>query len=171
MPGKALPAEQTMTQADTTSLLQRLLVGYLVAAKTELDEASYQRVYALLPGYIAVANEMVSAEVLADRAMLRHAVHSLAAGNSVEETLMFTFLLDIYRLMKAGTRHPLELGVIRQRITGLLPVFGRARDKGLIREEMYLSNEALVMKIADKAPDMEEALAMLGAGYEKYATA
>ena len=68
----------------------------------------------------------------------------------------------------AGTRHPLEMGIIRQRIIGLLPVFGRARDKGLIRDEMFASNEALMMKIADKTDDMEEALALLGAGYMRY---
>ncbi|HQQ62664.1 MAG TPA: hypothetical protein PLF22_03735 [Pseudomonadales bacterium] len=157
--------------ASTHSHLQRLLVGYLVTAKTELDDATYQNVYALLPGYLAVANEMVSIEVLADRSMLRHAIHSLAAGNSVEETLMYTFMLNIYQLTNKSTRHPLEMGIIRQRIIALLPIFAKARDKGHIRHEVYASNEALMMSIADKTDDMEEALAMLANGYARYADA
>lgn len=161
-----------MTDATSThSHLQRLLVGYLVAAKTELDDATYQQVYALLPGYLAVANEMVAIEVLADRGMLRHAIHSLAAGNSVEETLMYTFMLNIYQLTNKSTRHPLEMGIIRQRIIALLPIFAKARDKGHIRADVFASNEAMMMAIADKSDEMEHVLAMLASGYSRYAEA
>lgn len=158
-----------MPDATNASHLQRLLVGYLVAAKTELDDAQYEQVKALLPGYLAVANEMATIEVLAEKSIMRNAVHSLAAGNSVEETLMFTFMLDIYRLIRSGTRHPLEMGIVRQRIIGLLPVFAKARDKGLIRDDVYSSNEALMMSIADKTDDMPHALDMLASGYARYA--
>lgn len=158
-----------MSDTSSPSHLQRLLVGYLVAAKTELDDAHYEAVKALLPGYLAVAHEMVSIEVLAEKAILRHAIHYLATSNSVEETLMYTFMLDIYRLIRNGTRHPLEMGIVRQRIIGLLPVFAKARDKGLIRDEVYASNEALMMSIADKTQDMPQALELLATGYSKYA--
>ena len=150
------------------SLLQRLLVGYLANAKSTLDDDSYQKIYPLLPGYIAVANEMVTLEVLADKPMMRHAIASLASGNSVEETLMYTFMFDILRLVRSGTRHPLEMGIIRQRIIGLLPVFAKARDNGLIRADVFDANEALMMSIADKTDEMPQALAMLETGYEKY---
>lgn len=157
--------------SDTTqaSLLQQLLVGYLVTAKTELDDAGYEKVKALLPGYIAVANEMVTIEVLADRSLLRHAIHALAAGQCIEETLMYTFMLYIYRLAKNSTGHPLEMGIIRQKIIGLLPVFAKVRDKGMIRPEIYDTNEALMMSIADKTDEMAEALDTLAAGYAKFA--
>ena len=62
-----------MSDTSTASYLQRLLVGYLVAAKTELDDTQYETVKAVLPGYIAVANEMVTIEVLADKSIMRHA--------------------------------------------------------------------------------------------------
>lgn len=158
-----------MSDTPAASLLQRLLVGYLVAAKTELDDAQYEKVKALLPGYIAVANEMVTIEVLADRSIMRHAIHSMAADNSVEETLMYTFMLHIYQLTHRSTKHPLEMGIIRQKIIGLLPIFAKARDKGLIREDVFSSNEALMMSIADKTDDMPQALDMLATGYNRYA--
>jgi hypothetical protein len=158
-----------MSSTSSPSHLQRLLVGYLVAAKTELDDAQYEKVKALLPGYIAVANEMVTIEVLADKGILRHAIHSMAAGNSVEETLMYTFMLHIYQLTHASTKHPLEMGIIRQKIIGLLPIFAKARDKGLIREDVFSSNEALMMSIADKTDEMPQALDMLATGYNRYA--
>ncbi len=158
-----------MSDSANPSLLQRLLVGYLVTAKTELDAADYETVKEHLPGYLAVANEMVTIEVLADRSLLRHAIHAMAAGNSVEETLMYTFMLHIYLLLRNGTRHPLEMGIIRQNIIGLLPVFDRARGKGLLRETVYESNASLLMSIADKTDDMEEAIGILAAGYQRYA--
>lgn len=158
-----------MSDTSPTSHLQRLLVGYLVAAKTELADAQYEKVKALLPGYIAVANEMVTIEVLVDKGIMRHAIHSMAADNSVEETLMYTFMLHIYQLTHASTKHPLEMGIIRQKIIGLLPIFAKARDKGLIRADVFSSNEALMMSIADKTDDMPQALDMLAAGYNRYA--
>lgn len=158
-----------MSDTSSPSHLQRLLVGYLVEAKTELDDALYEKVKALLPGYIAVANEMVTIEVLADKGILRHAIHSMAADNSVEETLMYTFMLHIYQLTHNSTKHPLEMGIIRQKIIGLLPIFAKAKDKGLIREEVFSSNEALMMSIADKTEDMPQALDMLATGYKRYA--
>ena len=159
----------TDTNTQATSLLQRLLVGYLVTAKTGLDDAQYEKVKALLPGYVAVANEMVTIDVLADASIMRHAIHSMAADNSVEETLMYTFMLHIYQLTHNSTKHPLEMGIIRQKIIGLLPIFAKARDKGFIRNDVFASNEALMMSIADKTDDMPQALAMLAHAYAKYA--
>jgi len=150
-------------------MLQRLLVGYLVSAKTDLDEAQYETVKSLLPGYVVVANEMVTIEVLADKGIMRHAIHAMAAGNSVEETLMYTFMLHIFLLTHNSTKHPLEMGIIRQKIIGLLPIFAKARDKGFIRDDVFASNEALMMSIADKTEDMPQALEMLATGYARYA--
>lgn len=151
--------------------LQQLLLGYLVAAKTQLDEKQYEAVMALLPGYIALANEMVAIEVLVDRGIMLQAVHALAAGNSIEETLMYTFMLHVYLLMRNGTRHPLEMGIIRQKIIGLLPVFAKARDRDTIRQDIFSTNEALLMSIANKTDEMEEAVNILAAGYERYTQA
>lgn len=159
-----------MTEDASASYLQRLLVGYLVAAKTSLDDAGYEQLKALLPGYLAVAKEMVPLEVLADQGILRHAVHSLASGNSVEETLMYTFMLHIY-LLSSTSRHPLEVGIIRQQIIGLLPVFARASGKGYIRPDVFNANEALLMSIADKTEQQAEALQMLENAYTHYRAA
>jgi hypothetical protein len=155
--------------SDANALLQRLLVGYLANAKAELDAAQYDAVAARLPAYLAAANDMVSIEVLVDRAIMRQAIHALAAGNSLEETLMFTFMLYIYKLVKGSSGHPLETGIIRQKIIGLLPWFENAADSGLIREAIGAPNAALLMSIADKTEDMAEALQTLAAGYDKFA--
>lgn len=157
------------THSTPPAQLQQLLVGYLVAAKTSLDDAQYETVKALLPAYIALANEMVTLDVLVDKSIMRQAIHAMAAGNGVEETLMYTFMLHVYLLLHNGTRHPLEMGIIRQKIIGLLPVFNRAREKNLIREDIFSSNASLLMSIADKTDDMEEAVAILAAGYQRFA--
>ncbi len=69
-----------MTDTNSTAHLQQVLVGYLVAAKTSLDDAQYESVKALLPAYIALANEMVTLDVLANRSIMQQAVHAMAAG-------------------------------------------------------------------------------------------
>jgi len=51
-----------------------------------------------------------------------------------------------------------------------LPVFNRAREKGFIRDDVFSSNESLLMSIADKTEDMEEAVTILAAGYQRFAT-
>lgn len=159
-----------MSDATANALLQRLLVGYLANAKAELAADRYEDVAARLPAYLAAANDMVSIEVLVDRSIMRQAIHALAAGNSLEETLMFTFMLYIYRLARGSSGHPLERGIIRQKIIGLLPWFEAAAEKGLIREELGASNASVLMSIADETEDMVEALQTLAAGYEKFAS-
>jgi hypothetical protein len=155
--------------SDNTAHLQQLLIGYLVAAKTQLDEATFNTVSQQLPHYLSAANNMVTIDVLVDRSIMQQAIHSLVAGNSIEETLMYTFMLHIYLLTNNSTRHPLEMGIIRQKIIGLLPIFSRARDQQLMRDDVFLSNEALLMSIADKTEEMPEALNVLAAGYQRYA--
>jgi hypothetical protein len=159
-----------MTESSTSSaLLQRLFVGYLANCKAELDDTQFSHVQTLLQDYLHCASNMVSIEVLMDRSIMRQAIHSLAANNTVEETVMFTFMLYIYRLTKGSSGHPLETGIIRQKIIGLLPWFEKAGEKNFIREETLASNIALLTSIADKTDEMPEALAMLASGYEKYA--
>lgn len=47
---------------------------------------------------------VIKVEVLADRSIMQQAVHSLAAGNNIEETLMYTLMLRIYVLLRNGAR-------------------------------------------------------------------
>lgn len=158
-----------MNDSAPAVLLQRLLVGYLANSKSELDNASFERVQSQLDDYLHSASNMVSIEVLVDKSIMRQAIHSLAAGNTIEETLMFTFMLYIYRLTKNSSGHPLETGIIRQKIIGLLPLFEKAAEQGLVRSDILESNKALLMCIADKTDDMPEAISMLATGYDKYA--
>ena len=51
----------------------------------------------------------------------------------------------------------------------MLPIFAKAKNKGFIRKEVFESNEALMMSIADKTEDMPQALDMLATGYSRYA--
>lgn len=158
-----------MTTPLTSQHLKSLLIAYIAVAKSELDEQAFDRLQGgQLPKYITLAQEAVPFEMLLDKNLVKHAVHSLASDNSVEETIMFSFMLSIYKLTTGGSGHPLEMGIIRQKITGILPVFEKARDKGLIRKELFSSNATLLLSIAEQSEDMQNALSMLAAGYDKY---
>lgn len=153
---------------DTTALLNKLAQAYAHQAATELETSAAERAIPQIPVFLGQANNMVSLEVLVDPAIVRQAIQSLGAGNNVEETLMFTFMLYIARLLQKSSGHPLEVGIIRQKIIGMVPMFEQAAQKQLIREEMYSSNAAMLMAIADKTEDAESALQTLLAGYERF---
>lgn len=158
-----------MSEGISAAHLKSLLTGYLAVAKSELDDEDFNALQAdRLPKYIGLVHEAVPIEALLDKSLVKHAIHSLAADNSVEETIMFTFMLSIYKLTSEGSGHPLEMGIIRQKINGILPVFERAKESGLIREELFSSNADLLLSVADQSEEMQAALQMLAAGYNKY---
>lgn len=158
-----------MTSTPKSPHLKSLLIAYMAVAKSELDEQAFQRLQGdLLLRYISLAQEALPIEMLVDKNLVRHVVHSLVANNSVEETIMFSFMLSIYKLTTDGSGHPLEVGIVRQNINGLLPVFEKARDRGLIREDLFSTNAALLLSIADQSEEMQNALSLLAAGYERY---
>lgn len=156
---------------ETATLLNKLAVAYAHRASTDLTAEQAELAIPKLPVFLAQANNMVSLEVLVDPAIVGQAVQSLGAGNSIEETLMFTFMLYVARLLKQSSGHPLEVGIIRQKIIGIVPMFEQAASNELIRDEIYQSNASLMMAIADKTEDAENALQTLLAGYERFSKA
>lgn len=150
------------------ALLNKLAQAYAHQAATELSQQQAEICIPQLPSFLSQANNMVSLEVLIDPAIVRQAVHSLGAGNNIEETLMFTFMLYIASLLQKTSGHPLEVGIIRQKIIGMVPMFAQAAEKQLIRADMFESNAAMLMAIADKTEDAESALQTLLAGYERF---
>lgn len=153
----------------TSRHLKSLLVAYLAVAKSELDEQGFSRLQeGQLPRYIALVQEVLPFDMLSDKSIIKHAVCSLAGDDSVEETIMFSFMLSIYKLTTGGSGHPLEMGIIRQKINGILPAFATARDNSLIREDLFVSNEALLLSIADQSKDMQNSLSILASAYKKY---
>lgn len=157
-----------MSEEISQAHLKSLLVGYLAVAKSELNDEQFASVQTSLPQYIGLVHEAMSLEALLDKSLVKQAVHSLAEGNSVEETIMYSFMLYVFTLADKSTGHPLEMGIIRQKIVGILPIFEKAKERGVIRDAVFESNESLLMSIADKTDDMPEALGLLRAGYSKY---
>ena len=159
-----------MSQAIPPQILQQLLVAYLAMGKSEFsDEQLAALQTGPLPRYLGLVSEVAPLEALVDKSLIRHALHSLAAGNSAEETVMYSFMLYVYTLLKSGKVHPLEMGIIRQKINGLLPIFESAKQQQLIRTEVFEYNAALLQAIADQTNEASHAIGILAAGYSKYA--
>jgi hypothetical protein len=166
----ALTDQQQKQGSNNRAQLNSLLAGYLAVAKSELTDEAFANIQPeLLANYISLVHEAVPIESLLDKSLVKQAIHSLAANNSVEETLMFSFMLHIYKLYSEGSGHPLETGIIRQQINGILPVFENAKNKSLIRAELFSSNAQLLGSIADRTAELPAALETLAAGYRKYA--
>lgn len=150
--------------------LKQLLLSYIAIGKSSYSDNQLAALYnESLPRYLGLAGEAIPVEALIDKSLVKHALDSLIAANSPEETLMFSFMLYIYTLMKSGQVHPLEMGIVRQKINGLMPVFEKAMEQDSIRAEVFESNSSLLSAIAEQTENAQEAIAVLAKGYAKYA--
>lgn len=148
--------------------LQQVLAAFLTLAETNCEVEQLKPLQAKLVKFVSLAVAVMPLDTLLDQAIIAQALESLQADNSVEETLMFSFMLSVYSKLKSGKRQPLEVGMIKQKIHGVLPAFEQGMSKGLINAEVFNSNKALLLSIADYTEDYNEAMAILAAGYAKY---
>lgn len=150
--------------------LQQVLAAFLTLAEQQGETAALEPIQADLVKFVSLAVAVLPLDTLLDQAIIAQALESLLADNSVEETLMFSFMLSVYSKLKSGKRQPLEVGMIKQKIHGVLPAFEQGMQKGLIDAEVFNSNKALLLSIADYTENYDEAMAILAAGYAKYKT-
>jgi len=149
--------------------LQRIAITLIALAKSELSDEQFERLpIAHVQTFVQMFSEAVPFEHLGDITLLRHTNQQLIAGNSIEETLMHVFTLSIFRLCNEGSNHPLERGIIRQKIIGILPRFEHAYQLQKIRPEIYDRNADALAHIADDTPEVQSILTALSAEYSRF---
>lgn len=152
-------------------IFKQLLIAYLAIGRSRYSDEQLEHLHkSILPQYLRLASEAIPLATLADRSLINQALDSLIAGNSVEETVMFSFMLYIYTLVKSGKIHPLELGVIRQKVNSLIPVFTKGVTQECIRRDIFEANLALLQAICEQTEDAIDAINVLAQGYAKYAS-
>ena len=157
------------TQQVTEKTLKPLLINYIGIAKAELSDDAFNKLaIPQLQRYVFLLAECVPVEYLVDKALIRHGIHGLVQGWSIEQTVMHVFLLYVYKLYDRSSRHPLEKGVIRQQILGVLPIFEAATQNGLMALEAYDRNADALAHIADDTDELPALFEALGAEYERY---
>jgi hypothetical protein len=138
----------------STQTLQTILINYIASAKGLLSDEQFATLdIKNLQRFCGLLSECISFEHLTDPTLARHGILQLQQYNT-EEAVMHVFLLYIYKLSVEGTNHPLERGIIRQKIIGILPIFERAAAAGLIRLEAYDKNADALAIIADNSDDI-----------------
>lgn len=148
------------------ALFNQLAITVISLAKAQYSEEQFQQLnIAQLQQTIMLCVECIPLELLNDPVLLHHIADSLIHHDSVEETVMHSFMLSIYRLVDEGSEHPLERGIIKQKINGILPIFEDACLKGLIRPDIYNKNADALVAIADNAGDKLDILAALKQEY------
>lgn len=157
-----------MSTSLTTQHLQHIAITLVAMAKAELSEEQFSCLpIPLIQPWVLMFSEAVPFEHLADPQLLRHAIYQLINGNSIEETLMHVFTLSIFRLSHEGSNHPLERGIIRQRIIGILPRFEHALNTHKIRLEHYDKNADALVNIAEDSIETPAILAALAIEYAR----
>lgn len=154
----------------TPALLNNLAIAIIGIAKTQYTDEQFQQLsIPNLQQAVRLISECVPMEYLVDQRILHHTADHLIQGFSTEETVMHIFTLYIYRLVSEGSQHPLERGIVKQKINGILPVFETGFNKELIRAEIYDRNADALACIADNDPDMMELIEALGVEYRRLA--
>lgn len=122
-----------MMNETKTTQLKKLLMGYLVIAQRDYPEDVFEQLQAgRLQHYITLVNEVVPIEHLVDRGLVNHALHDLASGRTDEETIVHAFALSVYKMMSPAKLHPLEIGIIKQQVAGVIPLFERGVQENLV---------------------------------------
>lgn len=155
-----------MPATSDKALLQNVAIAMISLAKSELSDEQFQQLsIPSIQHFVALLSEAIPINHLSDTLLLRHGIDQLSQDHSVEEALMHVFTLSIFRLSSEGSNHPLERGIIRQKIIGLLPICEKAMQQGLIRTEIYDKNADALAHIADSTGDVPELLEALSHEY------
>ncbi|NRB38298.1 MAG: hypothetical protein HRU20_07480 [Pseudomonadales bacterium] len=153
-------------EQNTKQKLQQILVAYIALAKSELSDDEFNKIdIKQLQRFLAILAEALPLEYLIDPVLIRHGLEILVAGRAPEEAVMHVFVLYIYRKISEGSNHPLEVGIIRQQILGILPMFETALNNGAIATQSYDKNADALVHIADSTGDVPEIIEALSYEY------
>lgn len=146
--------------------LQQILVAYIGLAKSELSDDEFNKIdISRLQHFVSMLAEALALEYMLDPILIRHGIEELIRSQKAEQATMTVFILYIYRKVSEGSNHPLEVGIIRQQILGILPVFETALNRGLISPECYDKNADALSHIADSSSEVPEIIEALSAEY------
>lgn len=157
-----------MSASASSSLLQNMAIAAISLAKTHYSDQQFALLdIPRLQQTLRLVSECVPYNYATDPLLLHHISDCLINGYSNEETIMHVFLLYIYRLVDEGSQHPLERGIIKQKINGILPIFETGFNQGVIRAELYDKNADALAAIADNSADVPELISALGTEYRR----
>lgn len=150
--------------------LNSLLLSYISIAAEMLGEEKakdlnipqYQRLMVLLA-------ECIEVEHLMDKIIARHAIEQLENTGKPEQAVMHCFVLYIYRLCVLSSKHPLEEGIIKQKVINILPMFEQALNNASIDLAAYDKNADALAHIADRTDEVPVLLAALADEYQRLA--
>ena len=151
-----------------TAQLNTLLRSYLSYAvemfgpdkAANLNIKDYQRLMVLLA-------ECIDSQHLIDKSISRHAVEQLDQSGKPEQAVMHCFVLYIYKLCRDSSKHPLEEGIIKQKIINILPMFESALKQGQIAVNEYDKNADALAHIADQTEEVPALLSAIALEYER----
>ncbi|MCY4044640.1 MAG: hypothetical protein OXE99_06140 [Cellvibrionales bacterium] len=128
----------------------QLAIAIIGKAKTSLPDSEFEQIaIKRIPPLVPLLAESIAIEHLLDPLMLQHTIEGLVKHESQETLLMRLFTLSIFKYYSEGSQHPLEKGIIRQKILSILPYFEKAANQGKIPLAVYDKNADALAHFAD----------------------
>ena len=147
---------------ENNQLFQKIAVATLATAKKDCSDAEFSRIsIEQLKGIIPLLAESIPFEHLLDMRMIKHLIDGLVNQASNESILMHLFVLSIHKYYREGSQHPLEKGVIRQKILSLLPRFEKYAQTGKIPLSAYDKNADALAHFADDTDEINTLINVL----------
>lgn len=144
--------------------LNTLLKYYVAAAKPELDTTQAFDIHKLML-FLQLAGSYIPAQHLTDHKIIKYSIEKLV-NHSVEAAVFHIFLLSVYKL-SIDSEHPLERGVIKQKVLHAIPAFEKAMQAQLITKEMYNKNIDALITMAESSSELTALHQALTSEYER----
>jgi hypothetical protein len=131
-------------------MFKQLAIAILGKAKATLPDAEFNQIdIASIQPLIPVLSESIAIDHLLDPLMLQHIIEGLVKKETPETILVRLFTLSIFKYYAEGSQHPLEKGIIRQKVMSILPYFEKAANQGKIPLDIYDKNADALAHFAD----------------------
>lgn len=151
------------------AILNTLLKYYLATAKSELSTEDFSKLdIKELMRFLQLLSSYIPSEHLTDSNLIKHSIEQLN-NQSVEAAVLHIFLLSMYK-MSIDSDHPLEHGVIKQKIIHALPAFEKAMQTKLIHKDMYDRNIDALLHMSENTPELDAIHQALAIEYQRLAT-
>ena len=146
----AFSQERSKLSQKRSKQFKQLAIAIIGKAKATLPAAEFDQIdIATIQPLMPLLSESIAIEHLLDPLIMQHIIEGLVKKETPETILIRIFTLSIFKYYSEGSQHPLEKGIIRQKVLSILPYLEKAANQGKIPFVIYDKNADALAHFAD----------------------